>query len=37
MGLCHGRGGNLEAPGIYERNGNAEFTKLCGMFGFHTS
>ncbi len=36
MTLCHGRGGNLEAPGIYEPKLVEFKSGKCGLFQFHT-
>jgi hypothetical protein len=33
---CHGRGGNLEVPGIYESKSVGLRTGKCGLFHFHT-
>lgn len=36
MTVCHGRGGNLRAPGIYEPQSFGLESGICGLFQFHT-
>lgn len=36
MSKCHGRGGNLNVPGIYTPYSSAESLRQCGLFAFHT-
>ncbi|WP_169703755.1 radical SAM protein [Candidatus Kuenenia stuttgartiensis] len=36
MVACHGRGGNVRAPGVYERRDYGTKTGNCGLFRYHT-
>ncbi len=36
MTLCHGRGGNLRAPGVYELQSIGLESGICSLFQFHT-
>lgn len=36
MVACHGRGGNVRAPGVYERRDYGAKTGNCGLFRYHT-
>ncbi|MEK6765012.1 MAG: radical SAM/SPASM domain-containing protein [Planctomycetota bacterium] len=36
MTVCHGRGGNLRAPGIYELQSFGLESGICSLFQFHT-
>ena len=36
MTVCHGRGGNLRVPGIYERQSIGLESGICSLFQFHT-
>ncbi|MFQ5963282.1 MAG: radical SAM/SPASM domain-containing protein [Candidatus Scalinduaceae bacterium] len=36
MIMCHGRGGNLKIPGIYDRKSVGLKSGRCGLFQFHT-
>lgn len=36
MTVCHGRGGNLKATGIYEPQSFGLESGICGLFQFHT-
>ncbi len=36
MTVCHGRGGNLRAPGVYELQSFGLESGICGLFQFHT-
>jgi hypothetical protein len=36
MTVCHGRGGNLSVPGVYELQSFGLESGVCGLFQFHT-
>jgi len=36
MTVCHGRGGNLSVPGVYELQSFGLESEVCGLFQFHT-
>ncbi|MBM4053199.1 MAG: radical SAM protein [Planctomycetes bacterium] len=36
MVACHGRGGNLKAPGIYKQRDYGQKTGCCGLIRYHT-
>ncbi|MGR3175711.1 MAG: radical SAM/SPASM domain-containing protein [Candidatus Scalindua sp.] len=36
MTVCHGRGGNLRAPGVYEPQSIGVGSGMCSLFQFHT-
>ncbi len=36
MTVCHGRGGNLRAPGVYEPQSIGLESGICSLFQFHT-